>query len=468
MEQDFNEDEAAGVRKFRAGGTSRRVSGRRLSRGSFSDGSPAMRAVEDSPRLSGQLHKHQYYAEKLLAQVSDWLEHEKKKKKPAAGRATRVIRRKSRSPPKDQNEEPAAESTRHRSDSVDSQSSDVSFGKLQSILEDSLASLGLTSVPQFAPKHNRTKRQNSKSTLQRAYSSDTDYVDGDAIVPSCNAWLDNSKTLSYGGGAATSDEGEVLSGRAKEEHKAWLTFKNEILRIAHTLRLKGWRRIPLGSGDGIEVIRLSGALTNAVYVVTPPVDVSEVDGKKPPTKVLLRIYGPQVEHLIDRDNELKVLGRLARKKIGPRLLGTFKNGRFEQFFNAITLTPAHLREPETARQIAKRMRELHEGIELLPLERDGGPGIWRNWDAWVDNVSKIIKYLDKELETVGVPDNTNSVVHAWKANGYVCGVPWKQFRDTVDKYRLLLDKHYKSPKVIKEKLVFSHNDVSLRTLSGRF
>ena len=62
----------------------------------------------------------------------------------------------------------------------------------------------------------------------------------------------------------------AITNTQKSAHeKAWMTFKNEIIRLAHTLRLKGWRRVPLDAGETIGVERLSGALTNAVYVVTP-------------------------------------------------------------------------------------------------------------------------------------------------------------------------------------------------------
>ncbi|EFY96132.1 aminoglycoside 3'-phosphotransferase/choline kinase domain protein [Metarhizium robertsii] len=451
---DFD-DESQSIKTFRAG-PSRRLSGKPASsKSSISEGSPALRTDDDSAPSSSHHHSqrhHQYYAEKLLAQVADWLEHEKRKKIAAAKPKPR---RKSKSPP-DQDRSISTTAARERSDSVDSQSSDVSFEKLEHILQDSLASLGLSSIPQHPPKLSRRRRANSKPSLNRTASSDTDYVDGDAIVPSCDVWLDNSKTMSYTGGAA--NESDSTSGQA-EENDPWLIFKNDIIRIAHTLRLKGWRRIPLNSGDTITVERLSGALTNAVYVVTPPMDLPEIEGKKNPPKLLLRVYGPQVEHLIDRENELKVLQRLARKKIGPRLLGTFQNGRFEQFFNSITLTPVHLREPDTSKQIAKRMRELHDGIELLPLERDGGPGVWKNWDQWVENVAKIMAYLDKQLETTSIPPaKSDSVVHAWKANGYVCGAPWEQFLAMVVKYRTHLVNCYKPKKIIKERLVFAHND----------
>ncbi|KAG6074833.1 hypothetical protein E4U15_005937 [Claviceps sp. LM218 group G6] len=454
------EDEPLSGKTFRAG-PSRRLGGRPTSgRSSFSENLTALRPDEEAAVSANHQHhsqRHHYYAEKLLAQVSDWLEHEKGKR--SAARKPRSHRRKSKSPQdQDQTSASGTYSVRGRSDSLDSQSSHISFEKLEDILQSSLSSLGLNSIPQHPSKFPRRRRGSSKPGLHRAASSDTDYVDGDAIVPSCDAWLDNSKTLSYTGGAASTDD--LLSCQLDKDSDAWLVFKNEIIRIAHTLRLKGWRRISLGSGDLIDVERLSGALTNAVYVVTPPKNLGEsAEGRKTPEKILLRVYGPQVEHLIDRENELKVLQRLARKKIGPRLLGTFKNGRFEQYFNAITLTPAHLREPDTSKSIAKRMRELHDGIDLLPLEREGGPNVWRNWDQWLANVAKITTYLDQQYERDRDAQSEGaSVVHAWKENGYVCGVPWEQFLQMVVKYRTHVESCYKTKRTIKDRLVFAHND----------
>lgn len=451
------------------------------SRSSISEPSPGLRPQDDpsssvssQPSRSARQDNRQYYSEKLIAQVSDWLDHERRKASSRKKRTPHVLhhhhpRRTSNSPPESRKSrgldtdsvDPTAappQTQRERADSVDSQGSDVSLDRLQRIIEDSMSSMGLTAVPHFSPhppKH-KLKRRGSL----RAASSDTEYGEGDVVVPSCDAWLDNSKTLVYSGTALSNEEPEATGVRVAKEKQVWLVFKNEIIRIAHTLRLKGWRRVPLGEGHRILVERLSGALTNAVYVVTPPADIPEIDGKKMPPKVLLRIYGPQVEHLIDRENELKVLQRLARKKIGPRLLGTFKNGRFEQYFNAITLRPMDLREPDTMKQIAKRMRELHDGIDLLPSERDAGPGVWKNWDQWLDNVGRIVQFLDKDLHNVPEGPRATSVVHAWKANGYVCGAPWSQFRDTVVKFRAYLDSSYKSQREIRESLVFAHADVS--------
>lgn len=177
---------------------------------------------------------------------------------------------------------------------------------------------------------------------------------------------------------------------------------------------------------------------------------------------MLRIYGPQVDHLIDREKELQILRRLGRKNIGPRVLGTFLNGRFEEYFDARPLTPKELRLPETAKQIAKRMRELHDGIELLEEEREGGPMIFKNWDKWVDRCEQVTTWLDKELES---PQNEiKGATEPWRLRGYVCGVPWAMFRKAVDNYRLWLIASCGGMDDIKRQLVFAHNDVCVSSI----
>lgn len=288
--------------------------------------------------------------------------------------------------------------------------------------------------------------------------------DAELLVPDVEATLDNSKAVAY----ANSDS---LSNPREKEN--WTNFKREIVRLTHTLKLKGWKRVPIENGGDILVERLSGALTNAVYVVSPPKRMPDsspmnesstsMTAKKPPAKLLLRIYGPQVAHLIDREAELSILRRLARKAIGPRLLGTFTNGRFEEFLHAHTLTPEDLRVPATSKQIAKRMRELHDGIDLLEEERESGPFVWVNWDKWVDRCERIITYLDKEILPPR-PGQAMSKVRAWRSRGFVCGVEWPFFRKTVDKYRKYIVEAHGGKKGIKERLVFAHNDTQYGNL----
>lgn len=176
-------------------------------------------------------------------------------------------------------------------------------------------------------------------------------------------------------------------------------------------------------------------------------------------KLLLRIYGPQAGHLIDREKELQILRRLRRKKIGPCLLGTFINGRFEEFYDARTLTAADLRVPQTSKQIAKRMRELHDGVDLLEEERAAGPFVWLNWDKWVGKCEEIVTWLDSQIKPSKQGDVSASSAN-WKERGLVCGVKWAQFRRTVEDYRRWLEKECGGSAFNKQHLVFAHNDVS--------
>ncbi|KAI8961823.1 kinase-like protein [Daldinia sp. FL1419] len=425
-------------------------------------GQTSNQSPHPNPQDSGRSHPHHHHhqLDRFVAQVADWLEHERVKKQNRRSRKVHSSRRKCA---KDETEKTDAQQTpeRARTYSIDSQSSDVSFDRLQKIVDDGMSALGLHGIPHYSPKLGRKPQRRRSVTMHRTVSSDTEYHEGDILVPTCDAVLDNSKTLGYSGGkpSSTDDLSAYLSKKEEKERRAWITFKNEIIKLAHTLRLKGWRRVPLDSGESIDVTRLSGALTNAVYVVSPPEDIvmKGERQKRTPAKLLLRVYGPQADQIIDRENELNVLRRLAKKKIGPRLLGTFTNGRFEQYLNAVALTAADIRDPDTSKQIAKRMRELHDGIELLDSERDGGPMVLKNWDTWLSRASRIVTYLDQKILS-GDPGPVRGPADSWKLRGLVCGVEWVVFKELVDKYRKFLNEYYGGSRAIRESLVFAHSD----------
>lgn len=105
------------------------------------------------------------------------------------------------------------------------------------------------------------------------------------------------------------------------------------------------------------------------------------------------------------------------------------------------------------------MRELHEGIDLLPQEREDGAFVWRNWDKWVDRCERIISWLDAQVLAGRV--EALGKAEAWKERGLVCGVEWPVFRRTVERYREWLDEQYGGPERVRDELVFAHNDVSL-------
>ncbi|KAK4056303.1 hypothetical protein OIO90_002747 [Microbotryomycetes sp. JL221] len=80
--------------------------------------------------------------------------------------------------------------------------------------------------------------------------------------------------------------------------------------------------------------------------------------------VLLRVYGPSSGSLISRRTELHILHTLSsRYGIGPRVLGTFANGRVEEYFHSRALKKEEMRDARVSRWIGRRMRELHR-VEL--------------------------------------------------------------------------------------------------------
>lgn len=146
------------------------------------------------------------------------------------------------------------------------------------------------------------------------------------------------------------------------------------------LGVPGWAELgPDANFSQMNIHKVSGSLTNAVFFISyPESDFSSLDNAAstsnapsgPPT-VLLRIYGPSSGNLISRKKELHVLNTLsAVYRIGPAILGTFSNGRVEEYFESRALYKEELREPRTSRWIARRMRELHRVdlnlMELLP------------------------------------------------------------------------------------------------------
>ena len=107
-----------------------------------------------------------------------------------------------------------------------------------------------------------------------------------------------------------------------------------------------------------------------------------------------------------------------------------------------------------------RMRELHDGIELLEKERDDGPFVWRTWDKWVRRCEEVISWLDRETLS-GKQGRSKSSSEDWRKRGLICGVEWTLFKEMVYQYRQRVKEHYGGIAGIRQRLVFAHNDVSL-------
>lgn len=116
--------------------------------------------------------------------------------------------------------------------------------------------------------------------------------------------------------------------------------------------------------------------------------------------LLLRIYGPSSGSLISRPRELHTLHILSSQYyIGPRVYGTFGNGRVEEYFDSVALTASDLRDVNVSRWIGARMAELHcvdiEAVEETSLETRGEGKGWeigakKNVKAWVTPAREVL------------------------------------------------------------------------------
>lgn len=200
----------------------------------------------------------------LFSQVYEWLQREKRKQK-------------SRGPP--QNDGPGSDGDDDDEDTPAAPSRELpSHDAAPPLALDNLEKILLQYATSGMPSARRPGRR--RKGLRRGSVSDSDYTDVEAAPPAVDAVLDNSKTLAYTGGGAEEEDGEDSEtgengelSRKASDREAWTIFKSEILRITQTLRLRGWRKLPAELAGDIEVVRLSGALTNAVYVVNPPQNI---------------------------------------------------------------------------------------------------------------------------------------------------------------------------------------------------
>jgi choline kinase len=172
-----------------------------------------------------------------------------------------------------------------------------------------------------------------------------------------------------------------------------------------------WADVSPPSKDKVWIHKVSGSLTNAVFFVLVPTgpreEAKSFQSLAPYKTLLLRIYGPHSSALINRAAELRVLYVLSsRYRIGPRVYGTFRNGRVEEYFESEPLTALELRDPQISRWIAVRMSELHrvdvrkvvDPVEWAdPLDGTRGElGVKRNVRSWIPPAREVLKLVRDE------------------------------------------------------------------------
>lgn len=227
-------------------------------------------------------------------------------------------------------------------------------------------------------------------------------------------------------------------------------FAQAVLDIILELKVSSWTSLGDLCAENIRVEKVAGSLTNAVFFVS-------YIGMPSAKTVLLRIYGPSSSELISRPRELHTLHVLSSiYRIGPRVYGTFENGRLEEFFESSALTASELRDPTLSAWIGARMAELH-CVDIDAIEGDSGlskqgcRGAWdidakKNFLAWLGPARKVLKLA--------------SVSAAFKRE-----LAFDEFVEEWKRYMLWLEEWERQHGASKR--VFSHNDAQYGNLLRR-
>ncbi|XP_041366089.1 choline/ethanolamine kinase-like [Gigantopelta aegis] len=144
--------------------------------------------------------------------------------------------------------------------------------------------------------------------------------------------------------------------------------KDEIDDEEVRLKAYRWCRDSLHSSwasideDDIIVKRLSGGLTNYLYLCYLPSDV-EIKPVEPRC-VLLRVYG----HVAKTSKEFVVhnsvvFAILSEKGLGPKLYGIYHDGRIEEYIPTKSLRRMDLQSPKVSQLIAQKLAQFH-GLDM--------------------------------------------------------------------------------------------------------
>ena len=256
-------------------------------------------------------------------------------------------------------------------------------------------------------------------------------------------------------------------------------FRAALLEVLQTIKVPTWSSTAL-EPQHIQISKVSGALTNAVFFISydgaaPPTSTtvsqtsassaphlthhsSSYSQTSTPRTVLLRIYGPSSSTLISRTDELHTLHILSSvHRIGPRVFGTFQNGRVEEWFDSSALTAKDLRDPIQSRWIGMRMRELH-GVDVLGVVGSS----WNGEETVLKNVTNWRSAAQEVLDMLKAKEAKGEIVsgHFWYGTREKLDLA--EFARAWDAYWAWLQRW--EDEYGRSEMVFAHNDTQYGNL----
>jgi len=143
------------------------------------------------------------------------------------------------------------------------------------------------------------------------------------------------------------------------------------------------------SRSSAKITKLTGGITNILYLVTPIVQEVVDSMVETEGSVIIRIYGAGTADIIDRNVENLVFAQLSQSNFGPTFYGLFENGRVEGYIhNSRGVSPLELADNNIYPLIAKSLVQLHmiHMAQLCNNSTHTEAWLWRKISLFIDSV----------------------------------------------------------------------------------
>ncbi|KAF8758972.1 Choline/ethanolamine kinase [Rhizoctonia solani] len=177
-------------------------------------------------------------------------------------------------------------------------------------------------------------------------------------------------------------------------------FRQALLQVLQAIRVPTWTSSTLDPSL-VKIAKVSGALTNAVFFVSYLFIASTYRS----TNCFTPYLRPFVLHPHFSADELHTLHLLSSNyRIGPRVYGTFQNGRVEEWFDSDTLKKEDMRDAKS-RWIAMRMRELHsvDVLGIVGVSWNGQESLYKNIVSWQGAAQETLVMLEAKERKGEIP-----------------------------------------------------------------
>ncbi|XP_019159920.1 PREDICTED: probable ethanolamine kinase isoform X2 [Ipomoea nil] len=166
-------------------------------------------------------------------------------------------------------------------------------------------------------------------------------------------------------GASNGQTSGIPSSHLTIDHSLSIPeMKPRLVELCKVL-FKKWPNL---DASHLSVETVSGGITNLLLKVSIREDSSKT------VDLMVRLYGPNTEYVINRERELQAIPYLSAAGFGAKLLGVFGNGMVQSFIHACTLTPSDMRKPKLAAEIAKQLHKFHQ-VEIPGCKE---PQLWHD------------------------------------------------------------------------------------------